>query len=206
MINPASLTIACILLVMQAPAFASTVTSTLVDAGKTLDAADQGIRTFTERMNGLRQSKRGEFERTAAERIKIRLAPYRGSPEPRAKREIPARSPIDRFVRTPNMENWVAAKREVQTVLMSVMHLLQDVKKIHPDFVNDRVTDELSRFFDGDDSVESQLALMVPPSSPPEMQATKAVREKYRALRRDLAKAQIVMAEYVQSLPHSSSP
>ena len=194
-----SLAIACIVLAMQSAAFASTVTSTLVDAGKTLEIADQGVRGFTERMKGLRQSKTGEFDRAAAERIKIRLAPYLArSEEPPAKRELSARYPIDRFVRAPSMEHWNAAKREVQTVLMAVMHLLQDVKKVRPDFVTDQVTEELSRFFDGDDSVQSQLALMVPPSSRSEMQAAKAVREKYWALRRDLTKAQAVLADYIQ--------
>jgi hypothetical protein len=194
-----SLAITCIVLAIQSAAFASTVTSTLVDAGKTLEVADQGVRSFTERMKGLRQSKTGEFDRAAAERIKIRLAPYLApSGETPAKRELSARHPIDRFIRTPSLEHWTAAKREVQIVLMSVMHLLQDVKKVRPDFVTNQATDELSRFFDGDDSVQSQLALMVPPSSPAEMQAAKAVREKYWALRRDLTKAQAVLADYVK--------
>jgi len=72
MIRQAMLAIPCLVLAMEAPAFASTVTSTLIDAGKTLEIADQGVRTFTERMNALLQVKRTEFDRAAAERSERR--------------------------------------------------------------------------------------------------------------------------------------
>ena len=207
MIRQAMLAIPCLVLAMEASAFASTVTSTLIDAGKTLEIADQGVRTFTERMNTLLQVKRTEFDRAAAERIRIRLEPYSPRPgEPPAKEEFVARHPIDRYLRAPSLDHWTAAKREVQILLMSVMYLLKDVKTARKDFVPDRPIEELSRFFDGDDSVQSQLALMVPPSSEQEMRAAKAVREKYWTLRRDLVKARAVFTDYIQSLPQTSKP
>jgi hypothetical protein len=207
MLRKVILAIPSILFAMQSAAFASTVTSTLVDAGKTLEIADQGVKGFTERMKGLRQSQRSEFDRAAAERIKVRLAPFFARPgDDPLKQELLERHPIDRFVRAPSLDHWSAAKREVQSVLMTVMYLLQDVKKVRNDFVADQVIQELSRFFDGDDSVQSQLALMVPPSSQPEMRAARAVREKYWTLRRDLTKAQVVLADYVEHLPQASAP
>jgi hypothetical protein len=197
----------CLLLAMQSAAFASTVTSTLIDVGHTLEIADQGVKGFIEHIKGLQQSNRNEFDRAAAERIKVRLAPYlaRQGDVP-VKHELSERHPIDRFVRAPSLAHWTAAKREVQTLLMSVMHLLQDVKKTRPDFVADHVLADLSRFFGGDDSVESQLALMVTPSSQTEMRAAKAVRDKFWTLRRDLTKAQAVLADHVRHFSQTSAP
>ena len=207
MIRAAILAIPCLVLAFQTGVYASTVTTTLVDSGKTLEIADQGVRGLIEHMKALRQSKEAEFDRGAALRIKNRLAPYLAPPgEPSGKQELLARHPVDRFLRAPSLDNWSASKREVQAVLMSVMYLLQDVKKTRSDFVGDHVLQELARFFDGDDSVQSQLALMVPPSTEAEMRAAKAVREKYWTLRRDLTKAQVVLADYVQHLPKPSAP
>lgn len=184
----------------------ASVTSALLAAGDALDIAAQGVQLFAEHISALEQSTSETYDPAAVRRARVRLGAYVvTATEPSSKQGHSANNPVDRYLHNPNLENWTRAKRELTTILMSTLNLLHDVKQVRSDFVNESMFQRLLRYGEGSGSIPDQFALLIPAVSPQELETMKHVRDKYWTLWNDLARTNMLLAEYLRRRADSTN-